>query len=300
MHLCIALHRSDFFFEPFARITTKELLVAANAKVEQMTAELLAIRDDIKTHEESELMLLEELEKVKVELEQVKGTNETLKQKLDDSILCSDEFQGSLQKEVIAHKGTIKRLAEAEARLIDLEAEGEKLLLKAQSNTNVLQEEVSALRDSLQGTIQQSLEEKASNDGIIRRLKRQVTDLEEAVSNMMKENDETHQQLSAVCMARDEAVASVTVMLDQHTHDSAQKDRMNRDAHGYNDLKEMLDEKTSEAYKLQHDLQQLLDKQDQLVATKTALYDVIDRLKSRCIGLGMTTREVETLIGVLS
>ena len=278
--------------EPFARIATKELLVAADAKIAQLTAELLAVREDIKTHEESEMLLLEELE-------EVKGTNETLKRKLDDSILCSDEIQGSLQKEVIAHKDTIQRLAEGEARMVEFEAQGEKLLLWAQSNIQVLQEEVRALRDKLQHTIQQSQDDRASNDKIVSRLKRQIVDLEEAVSNMMKENDETHRQLSAVCMARDEAVASVTVMLDQHTHDSAQKERMNRDAHGYNDLKEMLDEKTSETYKLQMELAQLLDKQDQLVATKTALHDVVDRLKARCIGLGMTTREVEVLTGVV-
>jgi chromosome segregation ATPase len=278
--------------EPFARIATKELLVAADAKIAQLTAELLAVREDIKTHEESEMLLLEELE-------EVKGTNETLKRKLDDSILCSDEIQGSLQKEVIAHKDTIQRLAEGEARMVEFEAQGEKLLLGAQSNIQVLQEEVRALRDKLQHTIQQSQDDRASNDNIVSRLKRQIVDLEEAVSNMMKENDETHRQLSAVCMARDEAVASVTVMLDQHTHDSAQKERMNRDAHGYNDLKEMLDEKTSETYKLQMELAQLLDKQDQLVATKTALHDVVDRLKARCIGLGMTTREVEALTGVV-
>ena len=250
------------------------------------------MREDIKTHEESEMLLLEELE-------EVKRNNETLKLKLEDSILCSDEIQGSLQKEVIAHKDTIQRLAEAEARMVEFEAQGEKLLLGAQSNIQVLQEEVRALRDKLQHTIQQSQDDRASNDEIVSRLKRQIVDLEEAVSNMMKENDETHRQLSAVCMARDEAVASVTVMLDQHTHDSAQKERMNRDAHGYNDLKEMLDEKTSETYKLQMELAQLLDKQDQLVATKTALHDVVDRLKARCIGLGMTTREVEVLTGVV-
>ena len=102
--------------EPFARIATKELLVAADAKIAQLTAELLAVREDIKTHEESEMLLLEELE-------EVKGTNETLKRKLDDSILCSDEIQGSLQKEVIAHKDTIQRLAEGEARMVEFEAQ---------------------------------------------------------------------------------------------------------------------------------------------------------------------------------